>query len=39
MTAIQLFYEWWHVWDIVDGRCVASSERQPFNAPNHEPKS
>lgn len=32
------FYEWWHVWDIVDGTCVASSERQPFNALNHQPR-
>jgi hypothetical protein len=32
------FYEWWHVWDTVDGKCVAASERQPFNAPREPPK-
>jgi len=32
------FSEWWHVYDIVDGKCVASSERQPFNAPAGPPK-
>jgi hypothetical protein len=34
----QAFFEWWHVWDVVEGKCVASSERQPFNAPAGPPK-
>jgi len=33
------FYEWWHVWDTVDSKCVAASERQPHGAPNREPQS
>lgn len=32
------FFEWWHVWDTVDHKCVAASERQPFNAPRYPPK-
>jgi hypothetical protein len=34
----QAFFEWWHVWDVVENKCVASSERQPFNAPAEPPK-
>lgn len=33
------FFEWWHVWDTHENKCVASSEIQPFNAPLHEPRT
>ncbi len=34
----QAFFEWWHIWDTVESKCVASSGRQPFNAPARPPE-